>query len=200
MNTPVRKIRKQVSRSFLSLALVLSLSAFRHTDVETQTIPGFEGYTFDAVYVQIPSDNDYFREYVAERLATELKRSKIRMYTADDLFSPFREWSEEDRKAVLATHGIDATLVITQESASSRASNGILFFDADLGMATRVQAMSDRAVFHVRLIDVKSTELAWTAIVRTRGNGTLFTGDKSTAKAVSKHLAKSLRVSGHLLK
>ena len=71
-------------------------------------------------------------------------------------------------------------------------------FDAEMGMATHVQARTDRAVFHIRLIDLVTTDPAWTAILRTRANGTLFTSEKSAAKAVSQHLAKPLRKSGHL--
>jgi len=67
-----------------------------------------------------------------------------------------------------------------------------------MGMATHVQARTDRAVFHIRLIDLVTTDPAWTAILRTRANGTLFTSEKSAAKAVSQHLAKPLRKSGHL--
>lgn len=200
MKTTMQQTHRLTSRSVLALFLIFALSAFRHTDIETQTNPAYDDYTFDAVYVQIPTDNSYFKEYVAERLAKEFKKSKIRMYTAGDLFSPFRDWSAEERRDVLAARGIGATLVISLESADSRVSNGAIFFDAELGMATHVQGRSDRAVFHVRLIDMATTDLAWTAILRTRGNGLLFTGDKSTAKALSKHVAKSLRASGHLLR
>lgn len=200
MNTINLQTFRLLARLVLVLPLVLMLSAFRHTDVDTQTNPGYDNYTFDAVYVQIPTNNDYFNEYVSDRLAKEFKKSNVRMYTARDLFSPFRDWTQEERKAVLAEHGVKATIVISVESASGRASRGMIFFDANLGTATHVQKTSDRAVFHIRLIDIETMDLAWTAIVRTRGNGTLFTGDKSTAKAVSKHVARSLRESGHLLR
>ena len=200
MNTTATRSARLTVRLGLALPLILMLSAFRHTDVETETNPAYDDYTFDAIYVQLPTTNDYFREYVAERLAKEFSKSKVRMYTSEDLFSPFRDWTDEEKRAVLTERGVDATIVISLESNSERASPGTIFFNSDLGTATRVQARSDRAVFHVRLIDIKTKDLAWTAIVRTRGNGSLFVGDKSTAKAVSKHVARSLRESGHLLR
>ena len=200
MNSIALQSFRRTARLILVLSLVIILSAFRHTDVDARTNPAYANYTFGAVYVQIPATNDYFSEYVFERLAKEFRKSNVRMYTTGELFSPFREWTDKERQAVLAERGVTATIVISLESASERASPGMIFFDADLGTATHVQARSDRAVFHVRLIDIETKDLAWTAIVRTRGNGTLFTGDKSTAKAVSKHVARSLRESGHLLR
>lgn len=200
MNTIALQSFRPTARLVLALSLVLLLSAFRHTDVDTQTNPAYVDYTFDAVYVQLPTANDYFREYVAERLAKEFSKSNVRMYTTEDLFSPFRDWTDEERRAVLSERGVSATIVISLESASERASPGTIFFNTDLGTATHVQAKSDRAVFHVRLIDIETRDLAWTAIVRTRGSGSLFVGDKSTAKAISKHVARSLRESGHLLR
>lgn len=200
MKTIMPRALRLAAKSLLALSLVFVLSAFRHTDVETQSNPDFAGYTFDAVYVQIPINNAYLEEYVLERLAREFKKSKVRMYTSSELFSPFRSWTPEERNEVLVTHGIRTTLVISLESADSRASNGIVFYDSDLGMATRVQAQSDRAVFHARLIDVATTDVAWAAIVRTRASGSLYTTEKSAAKAVSKQLASSLRESGHLLR
>lgn len=200
MNTVAAQSFGLAVRLVWVLPLALMLTAFRHTDVDTQTNPAYVNYTFDAVYVQLPTTNDYFREYVSERLAKELNKSKVRMYTSEELFSPFRDWSDEEKQAVLAERGVVATIVISLESASERASPGTIFFNTDMGTATHVQARSDRAVFHVRLIDVETKGLAWTAIVRTRGNGTLFVGDKSTAKAVSKHVVRSLRESGHLLR
>lgn len=200
MKTIMQKAFRLAARSLLALSLVFALSAFRHTDVETQTNPNYAGYTFDAVYVQIPTNNAYFEEYVLKRLAKEFKKSRIRMYTSDDLFSPFRSWTSQERQEVMVAHGIGTTLVIELESADSRASNGMVFYDADMGMATQVQFRSDRAVFHIRLIDLATTDLAWAAIVRTRATGTLFTSDKSAAKAVSKHLTRSLRDSGHLIR
>ncbi len=195
-----RESMQRLRKLALIVSLSLMLSAFRSTEIETQTSPGYGDYTFDAVYVQIPTNNVYFEEHVFERLAKEFKKSKIRMYTSGDLFSPFRSWTEEEKAEVLAARGITATLVISLQSASSRSSAGTVFFDADLGMATYVQSRNDRAVFHVQLFDVATTKIAWAAILRTRGNGTLFTTDKSAAKAVSKHLAESLRASGHLLR
>ncbi|MEQ8206504.1 MAG: hypothetical protein RIA65_10035 [Woeseia sp.] len=200
MNTIALQPFRRTARLGLGLSLILMLSAFRHTDVDTQTNPAYVNYTFNAVYVQLPTTDDYFREYVSERLAKEFKKSNVRMYTSGELFSPFREWTDEERQTVLAERGVDATIVITLESISERASPGTIFFNTDLGTATHVQARADRAVFHARLIDIETGDLAWTAIVRTRGNGSLFVGDKSTAKAVSKHVARSLRKSGHLLR
>jgi len=200
MNTTVLQLLRLTTRLGLGLSLILMLSAFRHTDVDTQTNPAYVNYTFNAVYLQLPTTNDYFREYVSERLAKEFKKANVRMYTSSELFSPFRDWTDVEKQAVLTERGVDATIVISLESISERASPGTIFFNTDLGTATHVQAKSDRAVFHVRLIDIETRDLAWTAIVRTRGNGTLFVGDKSTAKAVSKHVARSLRESGHLLR
>lgn len=198
MNTIALQFCPLAARLVLVSSLVLMLSAFRHTDVEAETNPAYVKYAFDAVYVQIPTDNVYFSEFVSERLAREFSKSNVRMYTSGELFSPFRDWTAKEKQAVLAERGVKATIVISLASASERASPGMIFFNPDLGTATHVQARSDRAVFHVRLIDLETKDLAWTAIVRTRGNGTLFTGDGSTAKAVSKHVARSLRESGHL--
>ena len=200
MKSIMQKALRLAARSLLALSLVFALSAFRHTEVETQKNPDFAGYTFDAVYVQIPTNNAYFNEYVVERLTREFKNSKIRIYTSDDLFSPFKSWTLEEKMAALDAHGIRTSLVISLASASSRVGNGVVFFDSDMGMATHMQSRSDRAVFHVRLIDLETSDLAWTAIVRTRASGTLFATDKSAAKAVSKHLARSLREAGYLLR
>lgn len=174
MNTIALQSFRPTARLGVVLSLVLLLSAFRHTDVDTQTNPAYVDYTFDAVYVQLPTANDYFREYVAERLAKEFSKSNVRMYTTEDLFSPIRDWTDEERRAVLSERGVSATIVISQESASERASPGTIFFNTDLGTATHVQAKSDRAVFHVRLIDIEIRDLAWTAHVATGDHSLRF--------------------------
>jgi len=191
-------------RVALALTLVVSLSAFRSTDVQVYTYPTFENYRFDTVFLQIPTDNKYFQDYVTERISKEFRKRNIKTYTPGEIFSPFRSWSDEEKAAVLAELGVDATIIISLESADRRIGSGVTFYDynPDLGFgsAYSVKAMKEQAVFHVRLIDAGSQDLVWAGILHTRGNGTLFVGDKSTAKAVSKHVVKSLNSSGHLPK
>lgn len=198
MNTRIRPTLRCAGRTVLALSLVLIMSAFRHTDVETRTNPAYADYKFDTVLVQLPTGNHFYKEIVLERLAKQFRKSDVKIYTSDDLFSPFKQWTAAEKSVVLAARGVDATIVISLEEASQRESSGMIFFDADLGMASHVQSRSDRLVFHIRLIDIESADLVWTGILKSRGSGTLFTGDKSVAKAVSKHVAKALRESGHL--
>lgn len=193
-----RNLMQRVGRAILAISLVITLSAFRHTEVRTNTYADYAGYTFDTVYVRLPDTSADFKEVVTERLAKQFRKLKIKMYTDEDLFSPFETWSSEAKAETLARHGVDATIEISLETANSRSGSGIIFFDADLGMASEVRSRSDSSVFHVRLIDEDSKDLVWMGILQTRGNGTLFVGAKSTAKAVSKHLVKSMKESGHL--
>ena len=102
MKTIMQIALRLAARSLLALSLVFALSAFRHTDVETQTNPGYAGYTIDAVYVQIPTNNLYFKDCVLNRLTKVYRESKVRVYTSDDLYSPFRDWTPHERKE---THG-----------------------------------------------------------------------------------------------
>lgn len=201
-----REFMRRIGKMVLAVSLVAMMSAFRNTDVETNTYAGYEGYQFDAVFVQIPIDNAYFTDIVSEKLAKQFKTMKIQMYTDDDLFSPFQSWTDEQKETVLAQHGVDATIVISVDSISKQVGPEMTFYNGSVyngmvtGTATQVRKMSEQATFHLTLIDKDSSGLVWSGILDTRGNGTLFVGDKSTAKAVAKHLMKSLQASGHLPK
>lgn len=204
MNANKPGFMQQTGKLMFVLSCFLLLSAFRHTEVDSNTYPDFDGYKFDTVFVQIPINNPYFRDLVAEKLAKSFKRMKIRMLTDDDLFSPFETWTAQSKEKVLVQQGVDAIIMISVASVSNQVGPGVILYDGSsyngstIGMATQVQKMSEQSTFNIRLIDESSRELVWTAILETRGNGTLFVGDKSTAKAVAHHLMKSLKKAGHL--
>ncbi len=64
MNTALQKLFRVLVRTTLVLAMVLSLSAFRSTDVEGYTDPDFIGFKFDTVVLQLPNASIDFKRHV----------------------------------------------------------------------------------------------------------------------------------------
>ena len=64
-------------RVILALVLVVSLSAFRHTDIEGHLDPEFVGYEFSTVVVQMPNATLSFRNLVTKKLEKKFRRLGI---------------------------------------------------------------------------------------------------------------------------
>ncbi|HNP64945.1 MAG TPA: hypothetical protein PKH39_13495 [Woeseiaceae bacterium] len=190
----------------LAITAALTLSAFRHTDVQGYTDPNYVGHTFHAVVVQFPNASLSFRNQAIKQLSKQLKKRGIRLYQHDELFAPTREWSEDATRAVYEQNGIDAGLVITLGSTGSETTPGAVLFNASsvggttTGYATQVTFHSDHASFEIALVDIDTKDTIWIGELDTRGAGLLYTGSKSTAKGLVKGLIKEWDRAGHLVR
>ena len=204
MSTVMTRRTGTFLRTTLALGAILTLAAFRHTDVEGYTDPGYDGYTFRTVVVQFPNASLQFRNYMIKQLEKRFRKLKIRMVLHNDLFAPTREWTAEESREIYESNGIDAGIVITIGSTGSKTTpGGVLFNATTIGgtttaTATQVQYFSDHASFEIALVDVDTQDTVWIGSLDTRGAGMLFTGQKSTAKSLAKGLVRELQSAGHL--
>jgi len=202
VNTVLNNFLRPLPRLLLALAVVLALSAFRHTDIESHLDPDFAGYEFSTVVVKMPDVNLAFRKLVTERLDKQFRKNNIRMLMHNDLFPPTRQWSEDEIRDIYREHGVDAGLVITLGSYDKQSSPGMTLYDATTvngittGTATQVSFVSDFASFSAALVDTDSERTVWLGRVDTQGNGTLFVGNKSTAKGLVKGVLKAWKAAG----
>lgn len=185
---------------------VLTLSAFRHTDIQGHTDPAYVGYTFRAVVVQFPNASLTFRNHAIKHLNKQLKKRNIRLYQHDELFAPTRTWSEDATRTIYEQNGIDAGLVITLGSTGSETTPGAVLYNGSTvggtttGYATQMSYHSDHASFEIALVDIDTKDTVWIGELDTRGAGLLFTGSNSTAKGLAKGLVKEWDRAGHLLR
>ena len=204
MSTVLTKRAGKFTQLALGLVVFLTLTAFRHTDIEGHTDPAYRGYTFRTVVVQFPNASLEFRNYVIDKLEKEFEKLNIRMVQHDDLFTPTREWTAEESREIYESQDIDAGLVITIGSTGSKTTpGGVLFNATTIGstttaQATQIQYFSDHASFEIALVDVATQDTVWIGDLDTRGAGMLFTGSKSTAKGLVKGLVRELQSAGHL--
>lgn len=191
-------------RTILALSLVLSLSAFRSTDIESYTDPDFVGYKFRTVVVQLPNASVDFKKHVVKRLTDKLKKENIRVLLHEDLFPPTRQWDQGSSAAVYQKHGVDAGVIITLGSAGSEVTPGMVMYNASTvggtttGYATQMSVARDHASFEIALVDAESMRTAWVGSLSTRGAGLLFVGPKDTAKSLVKGLIKEWKSAGHI--
>lgn len=189
-----------------AFAVVVFLSAFRHTDIEGYTDPNYVAYRFQTVVVQFPNSSLSFKKVAIKQLEKQFKKYNVRMYQHDKLFAPTREWTEEASRAIYEQYGIDAGLVITLGSTGSDSTPGAVLYNASTvggtttGYATQVTVHRDNASFEIALVDVDTKDTVWIGQLDTRGAGLLFTGSKSTAKGLVKGVVKEWRKVGHLAK
>ena len=193
-----------VLRSLLAITLVVSLSAFRHTDIQGYTDPDFKGYKFRTVVVHVPNASLDFRLQIEKHLTRRLKKKGIRVLLHNDLFPPTREWNRENSAAVYERNNVDAGIVITVGSVGSDTSPGMVMYNATTvggtttGYATQVSVARDHAAFKIALVDAESMRTVWTGDLSTRGAGLLFVGPKSTAKGLAKGLIREWKSAGHV--
>ncbi len=191
-------------RIVMALSLVLSLSAFRHTDIEGYTDPDFIDFKFDTVVLQLPNASIDFKRHVVKRLTRQLKKKGIRVLLHDDLFAPTREWDQQSSAKVYELHGVDAGIVITLGSSGSDTTPGMVMYNATTtgatttGFATQVTYAHDYASFEIAIVDTESMRTVWVGNLATRGSGLLFVGAKSTAKSLAKNLVREWKRVGHL--
>lgn len=204
MSTVLTRRAGKFAQLALGLGIFLTLTAFRHTDIEGHTDPAYSGYTFRTVVVQFPNASLKFRNEVIDRLEKEFRKLNIRMVQHDDLFTPTREWTADESRAIYESQGIDAGIVITIGATGSQTTpGGVLFNSTTIGgttttQATQIQYFSDHASFEIALVDVATQDTVWIGDLDTRGAGLLFTGTKSTAKGLVKGLVRELQSAGHL--
>jgi len=204
MSTVLTRRAGKFARFVLGFGVFLTLTAFRHTDIEGHTDPDYAGYTFHTVVVQFPNASLEFRNHVVDQLEKEFRKLHIRMVQHNDLFAPTREWTAEESRAIYESQGIDAGIVITIGSTGSKTTpGGVLFNATTIGstttaQATQIQYFSDHASFEIALVDVATQDTVWIGDLATRGAGLLFTGSKSTAKGLVKGLVRELQSAGHL--
>lgn len=186
----------------LALVLVVSLSAFRHTDIEGYTDPEFTDFRFKTVVVQMPNASLGFRNLVIKRLAKEFKKQHIRMLLHNDLFPPTRQWSADATREIYEQYDVDAGLVITLGSIGSKSTPGMVMYNESTyngmtsGYATQVTYVRDHASFEIALVDAESRQTVWIGNLDTRGAGMLFVGSKSTAKGLVKGLIREWKSTG----
>jgi hypothetical protein len=202
MTARITNIKAPGQRIILAIALILSLSAFRHTDVEGHVDPNFTGYEFSTVVVRMPNASLSFRKLVTARLQKQFRKRNIRMIMHNDLFPPTRQWTDAQIQETYERHNVDAGLIITIGSDRTEQSPGFIMFDSTtIGdhtymNATHVSVVRDFTSFEISLVDAESRQTAWLGRLDTRGAGVLFVGNKSTAKGLVKGLFKEWKRSG----
>lgn len=204
MRSALANVLRILVRTIMVLAMVLSLSAFRSTDVEGYTDPDFIGYKFHTVVLQIPNASLDFKNHIIKRLGKQLEKSGVRVLLHDDLFAPTREWDQQSSAAVYEKHSVDAGIIITIGSVGSETTPGGVMYNQNTvggtttGYATQVTYARDHADFEIAIVDAASMRTVWIGSLSTRGAGLLFVGPKDTAKSLSKNLIKEWKRAGHL--
>ena len=204
MNTSVTRLARVLVRSLLAFSLVISLSAFRHTDVEGYTDPDFQGYTFRTVVIQMPNASLDFRLQVEKRMTKLLRKKGIRVLLHNDLFPPTRDWDQQSSAAIYERNDVDAGIVITVGSRGSETTPGMVMYNATTvggtttGYATQMSVARDHAAFEIAIVDAESMRTVWKGDLATRGAGLLFVGSKSTAKGLVKGLLREWKSAGHV--
>ena len=205
MQIQLTPVIRQLFKVLITLSLVLTLSAFRHTDIEGYTDPDFTDYSFTTVVLQMPNATIEFRNMVEKKLAKKIKK-QVKIYRHEDLFPPTREWDEQSTARIYEQYGIDAGLVIMVGGFESSSTAGMVFYNASTyggmttGTATQATFVRDSASFEMALIDVESHRKVWIGELDTRGAGLLFVGNKSTASGLVKALVRELKEKGHIRK
>ena len=190
----------------LALSLFLSMSAFRHTDVEGYTDPDFSGFQFRTVVLQMPNASIDFERRVVKYLTAKLEKNGVRVLLHDQLFAPTRQWDQESSAAIYERNDVDAGIIITLGSTGNDTTPGMVMYNTSTvggfttGYATQTSIARDHASFEIAIVDAESMRTAWIGNLNTRGAGLLFTGAKSTAKALVKGLMREWKTSGHLQK
>ena len=152
---------------FFALSTFLSLSAFRHTDVEGFTDPDFHDYQFATVVVQLPNASLDFKRHIEKQIIKRFKKSGVRVLFHDDLFAPTRQWDIESTAAVYEKHNVDAGLIITIGDAGTQESPGMIMYNGTTiggtttGYATQVSTVRDHVSFDIALVDAESHRTAW---------------------------------------
>lgn len=204
MKTFIANISRVTIRTAMVLAMVLTLSAFRSTDIESYTDPDFVGYKFDTIVLQLPNASVDFKKHLIKRLSKDLEKNGVRVLLHEDLFAPTREWDQQSSAKVYARHSVDAGIVVTIGSAGSDATPGMVMYNqttvggTTTGYATQVSVARDHADFEIAIVDATSMRTVWIGSLSTRGAGLLFVGPKDTAKSLSKNLIKEWKRTGHL--
>ncbi len=204
MNTALRNIFRILTRTILVLAMALSLSAFRSTDIEGYTDPDFVGFKFDTVVLQLPNASIDFKQHVIKRLTDQLKKSGVRVLLHDELFAPTREWDQQSSAEIYKRNGVDAGIIITIGSTGSETTPGMVMYNQSTvggtttGYATQVSYSRDHTSFEIAVVEASSMRTAWIGSLSTRGSGLFFIGNKSTAKSLAKNLVREWKRTGHL--
>ena len=204
MNIYLRNSGRLALRTMLALSLILTLSAFRSTDVEGYTDPDFAGFRFHTVVLQLQNAPVDFKQYVVKRMTDKLGKENIRVLLHEDLFPPTRQWDEQSSAAIYARHGVDAGIIVTLGSAGGETTPGMVMYNATTiggtttGYATQMSVARDHASFEIAVVDAKTKRTAWIGNLSTRGAGLLFVGPKDTAKSLVKGLIKEWKAAGHI--
>ena len=204
MKTAASRITRVSTRSVMVFAMIMSLCAFRSTDIEGYTDPDFVGYKFDTVVLHLPNASVDFKKHVIKRMGKELNKKGVRVLLHEDLFAPTREWDQQSSAEVYERHSVDAGIVITIGSVGSETTPGGVMYNqttvggTTTGYATQISVARDHADFEIAIVDAESMRTVWIGSLSTRGAGLLFVGPKDTAKSLSKNLIKEWKRVGHL--
>jgi len=199
----LRVVRKTLKVVF-AFSLIVSLSAFRHTDVEGYTDPDFTGYKFTTVVLHLPNASLDFKKHVIKQLTKKLKKKNVRVLLHKDLFPPTRTWDEESSAEIYERHNVDAGIVISigkdeySESAGMAMYNASTIGGTTTGYVTQTTIVRDQTSFNITIVDTESRKNVWIGELDTRGAGLLFVGNKSTAKSLAKGLVREWKSAGHL--
>ncbi|MGI9199602.1 MAG: hypothetical protein ACR2QL_00985 [Woeseiaceae bacterium] len=204
MKTFLVRFSRVTVRTAVVLTMVITLSAFRSTDVEGYTDPDFIGYKFDTIVLQLPNASIDFKQHIVKRLSKDLKKNGVRVLLHEDLFTPTREWDQQSSAEVYARHSVDAGIVVTIGSAGSDSTPGMVMYNqttvggTTTGYVTQTSVARDHVDFEIAIVDATSMRTVWLGNLSTRGAGLLFVGPKDTAKSLSKNLIKEWKRAGHL--
>ncbi len=204
MNVNTYRNANATFKLLFAISLVISLSAFRHTDVEGYTDPDFVGYKFTNVVLQMPNATLDFERRVVKLLVKKLGKKGVRIFLHDDLFPPTREWDEEKSAEIYKRHNIDAGIIITVGTTESETTPGMMMYhtttigSTTTGHVNQFTFSRDATSFGIAIVDAQSRRTVWLGRLDTRGAGLLFIGNKSTAKGLVKGLLKEWKTAGHL--
>lgn len=186
--------------------------AFRSTKQEGFTDPDYLDFKPKVVLIQVLSENLEIREVVEDRLAKELEKRGIKVFSERQLFPPTRQWDAAKRSEIFAKFGVEAVVAVGVGASSHSVSQ---FGSQTWGSATAttygnttsvsgsatsvpfVSAKSNSSFSSV-LIDARNGRTAWTTDIYTKAGGLLFAGGTKDAKAAAKAIIKGLIENNHL--
>jgi hypothetical protein len=166
------------------------------------------GYRPTRVLLTIVNAGSSARRIIQERMTKDLEKAGVTVFDEYDLFVPTRQWTVEERDAVLAEREIDAELTITVGASAASVIPVMMQSHVDVsvigntavGSATSypVYAARSTAEFSGVLFDLEANRVAWYADVFTKAAGTLFVSAKGDAKGAVKGIVGGLEEDGHI--
>mgnify|MGYP002640160573 CR=1 FL=1 len=200
---------KKIRSSMLVLSLIL-ISSCASTKISSFKDPDYEGVHFQRILVAVNSSNLTLRQKLESEIVNEFIDISVYALESYKLFPPTREFSMEDRTALMIEKAIDAyidvsvgesgvkSVYIPQTSSTTKTKGNVNVYGNSVNYkeksTTTYQGGYDVekpwAEFETRLFDVSNGRVAWIASSFTGGNA--YANKNTVANAYCSAVVKKL--------